>query len=702
MELTIEKALQKAIEAHKAGKLQDAESLYRAILQTQPKHPDANHNLGVLAVSVSKPSAALPLFKIALEANPSQGQFWISYVDALIKEKQFTDAKSVLEQGKKLGLAGERVDALDELLLTLSVKQDFVDEKAEELKKSSTHIYSKVIDNPTQIEIDSLLENYHAGRHDQVLELAKNFTEKYSKHSFGWKVLGAVLKKSGKLQDSLIANQKALEISPSDAEAHNNLGNTLKELGKLEAAEASYKAAISLNPKFADAHSNLGNTLKELGKLEAAEISYRTAIAIKPDFAEGFYNLGNILKELGKLEDAEASYKTAISINLNFADAHNNLGNTLKELGKLEAAETSYKAAISINPRFADAHSNLGNTLKELGKLEAAEMSYRAAISIKPDFAQAYSNLGNTLKELGKLEAAEISYRTAIAIKPDFSEGLYNLGVWLFNLEKYEQAQEILISINYKDSQSYLLRCLYIQNKKEQFFKLLDSLISQGAINPTIGSLCCRAEIKYGIQKTNSFCSTPFQYVLKTDLTLKYNFLESFVKPVKAILNSNNRRDRLQASLTNGNQTAGNIFSTEQVITHEIKKIIYSEIDKYRAQFKNSDEGFLKNWPTEFNLYGWLISMKSGGKLRPHIHERGWISGSIYINVPAKSFIDSGNLVVCIDDDEYLEKGKTSHEQIIDVTTGSLCLFPASLLHYTIPFESEEDRIVLAFDVVPK
>ena len=44
MELTIEQALQRAVEDHKAGKLQDAEALYRAILQTQPNHPDANHN----------------------------------------------------------------------------------------------------------------------------------------------------------------------------------------------------------------------------------------------------------------------------------------------------------------------------------------------------------------------------------------------------------------------------------------------------------------------------------------------------------------------------------------------------------------------------------------------------------------------------------------------------------------------------------
>jgi predicted Zn-dependent protease len=123
MKTTIEQALQTAVEAHKAGKLQDAERLYRAILVTQPKHPDANHNLGVMAVSLNKTEAALPLFKIALEANPNQGQFWISYVDALIREKQFDNAMSLLEQGKKRGLAGEKVDLLEaQLKPTTSVQ----------------------------------------------------------------------------------------------------------------------------------------------------------------------------------------------------------------------------------------------------------------------------------------------------------------------------------------------------------------------------------------------------------------------------------------------------------------------------------------------------------------------------------------------------------------------------------------------------
>ena len=61
MKTGIEEALQQGIAAHKEGKLQEAERLYRTILQSQPLHPDANHNLGVLAVSVDKAAAALPL-----------------------------------------------------------------------------------------------------------------------------------------------------------------------------------------------------------------------------------------------------------------------------------------------------------------------------------------------------------------------------------------------------------------------------------------------------------------------------------------------------------------------------------------------------------------------------------------------------------------------------------------------------------------
>ena len=75
MDLTLDQALQKGIEAHKAGKVQEADRYYTAILKANPKHPDANHNMGVLAVGVGKVQEALPFFKTALDANSSIAQY---------------------------------------------------------------------------------------------------------------------------------------------------------------------------------------------------------------------------------------------------------------------------------------------------------------------------------------------------------------------------------------------------------------------------------------------------------------------------------------------------------------------------------------------------------------------------------------------------------------------------------------------------
>ena len=107
MELTLDQALQKGIEAHKAGKAQEADRYYTAILKANPKHPDANHNMGVLAVGVGKVETALPFFKTALEINPNIAQFWLSYIDALIK-LQHKVAVARPTQGDNQGGAGKR------------------------------------------------------------------------------------------------------------------------------------------------------------------------------------------------------------------------------------------------------------------------------------------------------------------------------------------------------------------------------------------------------------------------------------------------------------------------------------------------------------------------------------------------------------------------------------------------------------------
>ncbi len=759
MELTIQQALQQGIEAHRAGNFRDAEVMYRAILQVQPKHPDANHNLGVLLVSSNKTANAIPFFKIALEADPNQGQFWISYVEAFIKTNQHEIAMSVLRQGKKLGLAGERVDALEVQLTCITVE-----EKSESTFKKKTSSFTQqpkkilgieAIKNnsspnqknpnqllsPSQTELISLLEHYQNGRLDLAENLAKSVTLKYPNHQFSWKVLGSLFHQTGRLKESLIANQTALALLPNDEEVHINLGNTLKELGRLEEAEASYKKAISIkpslvyahsnlgltlqklgrleeaeasykkslaiNPAYATAHINLGITLKELGRLEEAEESYKKAIAIIPEYPEAHYNLGNTRQQLGRLDDAEESYKKAIAIKPDYPEAYYNLGNTLKELGRLEDAEASYKRAVAIMPEHAQAHSNLGLVLRELGRLEDAEASYNKAITIKSDLAEPHINLGATLQELGRLESAEESYKRAIAIKPDYAQAHSNLGDMLLERGRLEEAeasyaQAIRLKPDFIHARNEMLTCLYLMDKKSIFFNELDYLIKQDKASAVIGSLTCRAALRYGEKKPNIFCNKPLEHVLIVDLKSRCNFEEIFVKNINSILAENKRSSRKQNLLLNGYQTSGNLFDKNNNFTDEIEKTIRSEIERYRIKFQNSDEGLIKKWQKDYTLNGWIISMRSGGELHPHIHNKGWLSGSIYINVPPKSKIDSGNLVVALGKDGDTTNSFQNSKKVLNVVTGNLVLFPASLMHYTIPFESKENRIVLAFDVIFK
>ena len=243
MELTIEQALQQGVAAHKAGNLREAERLYRAILQSQPTHPDANHNLGVLTVSINKAQAALPLFKAALESNPKIEQFWLSYIDALIKEKQFDDAKEVLDQGKKNGLASEKLDALEaQLTLINEAGESKLSEQKESLtfaekrQKLSEKKKKKKAKSPSQTELNTLLEHYQNGRYGDAEKLAISITEQFPHHQFSWKVLGVMFRKTGRISEGLIASQKAVGLAPQDAEAHNNLGNTLQDLGRPEEA----------------------------------------------------------------------------------------------------------------------------------------------------------------------------------------------------------------------------------------------------------------------------------------------------------------------------------------------------------------------------------------------------------------------------------------------------------------------------------
>jgi tetratricopeptide (TPR) repeat protein len=97
---------------------------------------------------------------------------------------------------------------------------------------------------------------------------------------------------------------RALELSPEDADLHDNLGNTYQTLGRPAEAVAHHERAIALKPDRVESRLNYGNVLLMLGQLEDAVEQYRRVLAQDPEYVRAWLNLSLTLQRLGQDEEA--------------------------------------------------------------------------------------------------------------------------------------------------------------------------------------------------------------------------------------------------------------------------------------------------------------------------------------------------------------------------------------------------------------
>ena len=519
--------------------------------------------------------------------------------------------------------------------------------------------------------------------------------------------LGKILSKLKKFDLSKNLFKEAIKINPNHSDIYFHLGKTYKILGELLKAKSSFEKAIKINPNVKNAHSELGELLFNSGENIKAKACYEKAIKIDPNKSYLYNNLGMVNFSMKYLKESLSYFEKAIKMNPNNENYFNNIGMVYKMSGDLKKAKSSYEQSIKINPNYTNAHCNLGEVFEKIGENKKSIKSFQRAIELDPNFTAALNNLAVVLNRIGEYKKAIYNCEKTLKINPNFLPALQTLGtIYLKKDEKqkalscYERAIKINpYSIN---NQRYWLDLLYTTKKQSIFQDGLNYLLNLGVVNAVIGSYISRSEARYQIRKPNPFCKYPINYVLKTNLTEVCNFKDIYINGMENILKKKDISTRETILIKNGSQTDGNLFSQNNNYLDTIKYNINLEIEKYRSHFKDSNEGFLKNWPSDWYLYGWFVRLNSGGSLSAHMHERGWLSGSIYLNVPPKIKTDSGNLVVRINKEEEKLNENLNLKKTINVVTGSLCLFPSSLLHYTIPFTSKEERLVLAFDVVPR
>ncbi len=506
----------------------------------------------------------------------------------------------------------------------------------------------------------------------------------------------------GNISEAAKCYQYFINKGFKDHRVFSNYGIILKSLGNLKEAELLYRKAIEIKPDYAEAYYNLGIILKDLGKLKEAFDSYLKAIEIKPNFANAHYNFGRILKDLGNLKEAELSIRKSIEINPDFTDAHLNLGNILRDLGNLKEAEWSTRKAIELNPNKAEPHSNLGNILSDLGRLQEAEWSTRKAIELNPNFAKAHYNLGMILINLGNHYDAELSLRKAINLEPSLTYAVEELARRLYLDKKYDLAIQCLQKNKSYNCQSLYLSCLLCLDRKDDFNQKYKELYHKKICNADMSGIVEHANIIYEQKNESHFCNESINYILleKIDEQL---FSDKHFCQLISYIKSNELKTKPQSLIHKASQSTGNLFLLDFPFIKALKKAIEIKIKHYKTNFKDSQQGFIENWPTVYTLRSWILCMKNGGFIKPHNHRYGWITGSFYLNVPKNTNNNNaGNISFSYQGPEYPKKDKSFDSTIKKIETRDICIFPSSLFHHTIPFQGNEDRICVVFDLAQK
>jgi predicted O-linked N-acetylglucosamine transferase (SPINDLY family) len=302
---------------HRAGRLREAESIYRQTLEVDPRNHDAWHLLGVAICQGGRYEEGGKCIRRALEFKPEWAEAQFNLASALRNQRRLPEAAACYQR-------------------ILDLNPDL---------ESVVYSLGNVLRDLGNVD-------RAAACYRRALELKPDYVAALCN-------LSNVLSDGDRRDEAEACLRRVLQLNPELAGAHNNLGNLLANMGRLDEAEACFQRALELESGYAQAHSNLGLVYWKAGRLDEAEASLRRALRLNPALAETHNNLGNVLRERGVLDEAVASYQRSLDCRPDYAEAYNNLGISLREQGRLIDALASYRRAIDLDPTFAAAHSNL-------------------------------------------------------------------------------------------------------------------------------------------------------------------------------------------------------------------------------------------------------------------------------------------------------------------------------------------------------
>jgi protein O-GlcNAc transferase len=376
-QMTIQQAMQIALQHQQTGRLADAEQLYRQVLAAQPRHADALHLLGLIAAQNGQFAIAADLIEKAIAVQPNVWAFYDHLGSVLLD----------LGHPKKAVIAFQKAVVL-----------------APQNAASHANLARSLASSGQLVEAVSAFQN--AARLDPAsAEILCN--------------LGYALQATGQSSAAIEALEKSIAMNPHVAEAHNNLAAALKKQARLSEALKAARRAVEINPLFFARYSTLASVLLETGDFAGVVTAANKALEMQPNSAAVCAVLGAALAELGQPDQAVAACCRSMQIDPDVNQVSRILRDTLRAQDATSDAEISCRKHIDFAPEKPNAYVNLALILMNQGEYDEAIAMCRRALELQTDHPDALDNLAHALGYQGHSQEAVAILQRGVAIKPD-------------------------------------------------------------------------------------------------------------------------------------------------------------------------------------------------------------------------------------------------------------------------------------------